>query len=118
MMLNQIHERMEACLRQRRLDMALSLFSFLAINIIVYYCYGPRLILMSPFIVCAVIVHAIVMMYCYRLWSFRLRRWKALERGVELMEHVQGLFTETSELRSSLLRSADIAEGILRSRPT
>lgn len=117
MMLELIHNRVDYCTKQRRLDMALSALSFGTIAALLVYCYGYQLGLILPFLFLAVVVHSMVMFYCYRLWSLRISKWNSMERGLQLMESVQELFTETGELRSSLLRSADIAAGILRSRP-
>lgn len=117
MVLKLIHNRIRKCANQRKLDILLTLVSFGGVVCLIHYAYGTHFGLIFPFLFLNVLVHATVMFYCYRLWTLRIQKWKAMERGLALMQNVQEIFTETSGLQSSLSVSADIGEGILQSQP-
>lgn len=112
-----IHENMSRCAQQRRLDSGLALVSLLVINVLLFYFYGQNLIILIPFLAAAWIVHVVVMTYCHRLWTLRIRKWQAFARWYGLMASVEELFILSDELRSSLARSADTAAERLLSPP-
>jgi hypothetical protein len=112
-----IHENMRRCMWQRRLDTVLSLVSMGVIILLICHIYSRRIGILIPFVLATGVVHAAVLFYCRRLWTIRIRKWQALDRGWVLTLGVQEIVKAPGELQLSLPGSEDTAGESLLSPP-